>query len=168
MFYDFLMRATWLLLAFVSIAEVQWAHTEQPEAAPFVSDMLAAHNAVRSTVGVPPLTWSAELAGVAQRWANRLAAERRLYHHQNPHYGQNLYLISGGRATPESVVHAWAAESRDYDYRSNSCRSRCGHYTQIVWRNTKQIGCAVSRTQQTEVWVCEYNPPGNYVGERPY
>jgi len=131
-------------------------------------EILDAHNRVRSSVGVPPLTWSDRLAAVAQDWANHLVVEGRLHHRASPRYGENLYLISGGRATPNDVVSAWAGEAEDYDYRTNTCRSRCGHYTQIVWRRTKAVGCAAARSRNIEVWVCEYYPPGNYVGERPY
>ena len=130
--------------------------------------MLAAHNRVRSGVRVPPLVWSDRLASVAQEWANQLVAEGRLHHHPNPRYGENLYLVSGAQATPNEVVSAWAEERADYDYRTNTCHSRCGHYTQMVWRNTKAVGCAVAQSRDIEVWVCEYDPPGNYVGERPY
>jgi pathogenesis-related protein 1 len=130
--------------------------------------MLEAHNRIRRSHGVEPLAWSDALAGYAKSWANRLASEGRLHHHPNPKYGENLYLISGGEASPAEVVDSWASESKDYDYKSNSCRSRCGHYTQIVWRDSKEVGCGVGRSGNTEVWVCEYNPPGNVVGERPY
>jgi len=44
----------------------------------------------------------------------------------------------------------------------------CGHYTQIVWRDTKQVGCGVARDNRREIWVCNYDPPGNWVGHRPY
>jgi pathogenesis-related protein 1 len=66
------------------------------------------------------------------------------------------------------VVNAWAAESRNYDYRSNCCRGVCGHYTQIVWAGTQEVGCAVARGGRREVWVCNYDPPGNWAGKRPY
>jgi PadR family transcriptional regulator len=49
-----------------------------------------------------------------------------------------------------------------------SCRGVCGHYTQIVWSNTREVGCGVARDSNREVWVCNYNPPGNWIGERPY
>jgi uncharacterized protein YkwD len=130
--------------------------------------MVEAHNRVRASVGVDPLVWSDRLAVVAQGWADQLAAEGRLRHRASPRYGENLYLISGGQATPNDVVGAWAAEQSDYDYRTNQCHATCGHYTQIVWRNTKSVGCAVARSRGIEVWVCEYYPPGNYVGQRPY
>ena len=130
--------------------------------------ILEAHNRIRHSHGVEPLAWSDDLASYAKPWADRLASEGRLYHHPKPKYGENLYLISGGAASADEVVASWESESTDYDYRSNSCRSRCGHYTQIVWRDSKQLGCAVGRSGKTEVWVCEYNPPGNVIGERPY
>jgi pathogenesis-related protein 1 len=130
--------------------------------------MLEAHNRIRRSRGVEPLAWSDALAGYAKPWADQLAAEGRLYHHPNPKYGENLYMISGGEASPDKVVDAWASEQNDYDYKSNSCRSRCGHYTQIVWRDSKQVGCAAGQSGKVQVWVCEYNPPGNVIGERPY
>jgi pathogenesis-related protein 1 len=145
-------------------ASAEWART----GVNLSSEMLAAHNAVREDVGVPKLIWSPDLARAAQVWANRLASEGALRHSPNPKYGENLYLIHNGRSSAREVVNSWAAEASDYDYPRNTCRSRCGHYTQIIWSETRQLGCAVARRDQTEVWVCEYNPPGNYVGERPY
>jgi pathogenesis-related protein 1 len=44
----------------------------------------------------------------------------------------------------------------------------CGHYTQIVWRDTTSVGCAAQSCPQGEIWVCDYSPPGNYVGQHPY
>ena len=130
--------------------------------------LVEAHNRVRRAHGVEPLSWSDTLAGYAKSWADRLASEGGLHHHPNPKYGENLYLISGGDASADEVVAAWASEENDYDYKSNSCRSRCGHYTQIVWRESKEVGCGVGQSGKVQVWVCEYNPPGNVIGERPY
>ena len=133
-------------------------------------EMVSRHNAVRKGVGVGPITWSDELAGVAQEWANHLMANGQFVHSHNPNYGENLYEIQGAPATPNMVVKAWADEVTDYDYKANSCiaSKMCGHYTQIVWATTTQVGCAVAKGGNREVWVCEYNPPGNWVGKRPY
>jgi uncharacterized protein YkwD len=131
-------------------------------------EMLAAHNAVRSKAGVPALVWSETLAGVAQEWADRLIAERRFDHRPKSKYGENLFRLNGGRATPQRVVDRWASEAANFDYKANRCNGECGHYTQVVWRATKEVGCAVGRGGGREVWVCEYAPPGNYVGQRPY
>src|ERR1035437_5741567 len=97
-----------------------------------------------------------------------LSARKQFSHRPNSPYGENLFEIRGGVASPQEVVEAWASEARDYDYRSNRCHGQCGHYTQIVWRNTKSAGCAVARGGRREIWVCSYDPPGNYVGQRPY
>ncbi len=132
------------------------------------NDMLRAHNAVRRQAGVPPLTWSRQLAAHAQAWADSLLARRQFSHTPNSPYGQNLYEIQGATASPERVVKAWADESRNYNYDSNTCHGVCGHYTQIVWSDTKEVGCAVARAESLEIWVCDYNPPGNWVGRRPW
>ncbi len=130
--------------------------------------MLAAHNAVRARVGVPPLVWSDRLAAAALGWAEQLIATGAFAHRPNDRYGENLYTIYGAFASPGQVVGAWADEARGYDIRSNTCFGVCGHYTQLVWRQTRMVGCAVASRGPREVWVCEYDPPGNYIGTRPY
>jgi pathogenesis-related protein 1 len=65
-------------------------------------------------------------------------------------------------------VDGWASEAAQYDYKTNRCTGTCGHYTQLVWRDTKEVGCAVARSANREVWACDYAPPGNYIGMRPY
>jgi uncharacterized protein YkwD len=131
-------------------------------------EMLAAHNEVRAGVDVPALVWSDYLAAHAQDWAWHLLRNQQFYHRPNSNFGENLFEISGGSALPAQVVEDWASEARDYNYRANTCHGVCGHYTQLVWRNTREVGCAVARTSNVEVWVCNYDPPGNWVGQRPY
>jgi pathogenesis-related protein 1 len=130
--------------------------------------MLEAHNVIRARVGAPLLVWSDDLAEVAQDWANHLIATGGLSHSPNNIYGENIYTISGGMATPHDVVDLWANEARGYDIRSNSCSGVCGHYTQIVWGKTRVVGCAVADAPRREIWVCNYDPPGNVIGYRPY
>jgi pathogenesis-related protein 1 len=139
----------------------------EPDAA-LARDMLAAHNDVRARADVPPLRWSARLAQVAQEWANHLMEDGQFYHRPKAAFGENLFEISGSRALPAEVVGVWAAEAQDYSYSANTCRDICGHYTQLVWSDTREVGCAVARDAMREVWVCNYDPRGNWVGERPY
>jgi uncharacterized protein YkwD len=131
-------------------------------------EMVTVHNQWRSKVKVAPLRWSPQLATYAQQWANRLAATGKFEHRQQNKYGENLFWGSGRRWSPTEVVNSWGNEVKDYNYSRNSCRGVCGHYTQIVWKNTKEVGCAVARKGNQEYWVCNYNPPGNYIGQRPY
>ncbi|HXK05262.1 MAG TPA: CAP domain-containing protein, partial [Verrucomicrobiae bacterium] len=89
--------------------------------ASMAGDMLAAHNAVRARVKVPPLTWSDALAARAQEWAHTLLERHQFEHRPNSTYGENLFEIDGASTTPARVVDSWAAESRNYDYGSNKC-----------------------------------------------
>jgi uncharacterized protein YkwD len=156
-------RALYLLM-FLATAVAQ----SSPQPSGFAREMLDAHNAVRARVGVPMLSWSNQLASAAQAWADTLLRRGRFQHQSRSPYGENLFEIQGGAADPREVIDAWASESAHYDNRKNRCRGECGHYTQLVWRSTSQVGCAVARGKGREIWVCEYNQPGNIVGRRAY
>jgi hypothetical protein len=144
--------------------------------------MISAHNSVRISAtptpnpALPVLSWSAAAAGKAQAWADQCQ-----YAH-NPNlgnFGENIAAATPNTWTTAGVVQFWASEASSYDYGRNTCApgKECGHYTQIVWRNTTQVGCATkvcnknspfSGFTQWQFWVCDYSPPGNFVGERPY
>jgi pathogenesis-related protein 1 len=149
-------------------AQYPWGYAPYRARESLARAMLDAHNAIRARVGVPPLVWSPQLAAAAQEWVNHLIATHRFEHNTFDRYGENLYAISGGVASPDEVVGAWAEEARGYDIRTNSCTGVCGHYTQLVWRTTRAAGCAVASDAYRQVWMCDYDPPGNIVGERPY
>ena len=130
--------------------------------------MLEAHNYYRAQVGSPPLKWSKELAMRATQWALSLVEQDRYGLRRDGIFGENLFEITGAVASPVYVVGAWASEKKNYNAAANICSARCGHYTQVVWRATRLVGCGVARDSRREVWVCNYDPPGNIVGERPY
>lgn len=132
--------------------------------------LLVLQNTVRAKLGEEPLAWSNRLAVVAQAWADHLIATRAFVHTVGDPYGENLFEIIGGAATPKEVVSAWADEVRDYDPQTNVCLDGvdCGHYTQIVWSTTRAVGCAYAAASSRQVWVCEYYPAGNIIGYRPF
>ena len=152
------------------------------------SGTLDAHNRVRAKHRLPSLKWSYKLAAYSQQWADRLGKGSRCkmrHRRGTPPYGENLYWSSPtvwtegdtevaretNRITIREVVKVWTDEERWYDYNRNSCQPgrRCGHYTQVVWRDTTEVGCAMKVcADQSQTWVCSYNPPGNYIGVRPY
>jgi pathogenesis-related protein 1 len=139
------------------------------ETGPLVG-LSAAHNQIRDGVGVPALAWSPTLARYAQDWAKHLAENGcQLAHRPNLPYGENLFWTSSG-ATSQHVVDYWAAEREHYDIETNSCAEGkvCGHYTQIVWAATTQIGCGMATCGQQQIWVCNYDPPGNLYNQKPY
>ncbi|CAK9144996.1 unnamed protein product [Ilex paraguariensis] len=131
-------------------------------------DYLIAHNAARAQVGVDPMTWDNKVAAYAQNYANQRARDCKLVHSNGP-YGENIVEASYAITGSESVK-LWVKEKPKYDYKSNSCiGGECGHYTQVVWRNSVHLGCA--RVSCRSGWwfvTCNYDPPGNWIGERPY
>ena len=157
------------------------ANTEKIDRAAIVS----AHNKWRAEVGVGGLSYSLELEASAQAWADNLKRNNRCQmRHSNPgsKYGENLYwasaiMWSDGRrelqkVSPETPVENWASEKANYSYADNSCEPGkvCGHYTQVVWRDTRKVGCAFAVCEDSldQIWVCQYQPAGNWVGEKPY
>lgn len=142
-------------------------------------EMVAAHNIWRAQVGVGEVTYSEELAASAQAWAEHLKTTRNCsMKHSSGKEGENLYWAGAWSNGPaqdvmsKEVVDSWASEKKDYTYEDNSCGAGkvCGHYTQVVWKNTTTIGCgmAVCDSPKNQVWVCQYLPAGNYVGQKPY
>jgi len=153
-----------------------------------VAGMTGAHNTVRTEFGLSKVIWSDELAEFAQEWAQYLAdrngcemRHRPSQEKNAPLYGENLYwasaicLANGAQKTqnisPRQVVNSWVSERRHYDHAQNRCRwgKTCGHYTQVVWKTTRRIGCGMATcSDMSQIWVCNYDPPGNYLGQTPY
>jgi pathogenesis-related protein 1 len=141
------------------------------------------HNRFRDEVHVEDLKWSDELSRVAKGWVLKLRDENQcqLKHSHISGLGENLFwasavMVSDGSSYPQSitpafVVDAWGSEKQNYHYEDNRCVDGkvCGHYTQMVWKDTRYVGCAmVVCPDQSQLWSCNYSPPGNYIGEKPY
>ncbi|XP_061370079.1 pathogenesis-related protein 1-like [Gastrolobium bilobum] len=133
-------------------------------------DYVNAHNAARSQVGVPNLVWDDTVASFAENYANQRKGDCQLVHSGGGgRYGENLAMSTGDLSGTEAVK-LWVNEKANYDYNSNKCvGGECLHYTQVVWRNTARLGCAKVRCDNGGTFIgCNYDPPGNYVGQRPY
>ncbi|KAL4555898.1 hypothetical protein LXL04_038530 [Taraxacum kok-saghyz] len=133
-------------------------------------DYLDAHNAARAQVGVENITWNATVAAYAENYANQRIEDCNLIHSDGP-YGENLAAGSGD-FTGTAAVNLWVAEKTHYDHDTNSCASGevCGHYTQVVWRNSSQLGCARVQCTNNGFWfiICSYYPRGNIIGQSPF
>ncbi len=155
------------------------APTEAPAAAPAangmtatqIDEMVREHNRWRAEVGVPNLTWSDSLAAGAQEWANQLAAQGGNLVHSSGNYGENLFGGGGKAWGPTDAVNSWGSEKQLYngDPINDTNYMQVGHYTQMVWRSTTEVGCGVATSAEgNTVWVCRYSPPGNMQGEKPF
>jgi len=139
-------------------------------------EAVRAHNAWRQRSGVRPLRWAADLAAMAQARAGYLATHGCVIEHGilPADIGENLYwagpLQGPGLAdelfvvTPSHVVDMWGAEWADYSTADGRCAPgrECGHFTQLVWATTEEVGCGTSVCPTLgQVWVCNYRPRGN-------
>ncbi|XP_055809065.1 pathogenesis-related protein 1C-like [Solanum dulcamara] len=106
-------------------------------------DYLDAHNTARANVGVGPLTWDDQVTAYAKQYASQLATDCNLVYSQGQ-YGENLAAGSDDFMTATKAVAMWVNEKQYYHHDSNKCDEGqvCGHYTQVVWRNSVRLGCA--------------------------
>ncbi len=133
------------------------------------------------------LSYSMELERVAQDYADTLAKSGNFEHDPNNHnngYGENLYAYSKNQplGIDDAMSHWYEEEEALYNYDDGSCREeyyddgtriKCGHYTQVVWQETHEVGCATAQYSRGEmsggyIYVCKYKKAGNIEGQKPY
>jgi pathogenesis-related protein 1 len=145
--------------------------------------MVNYHNQKRAEVGNGNVSWSTEIAQYAQQRAEQIARTKQLAHlpqGQNP-YGENL--ASGGSTgggvvfTVINACDGWYSEKAKMPRNAHTMtidlfNKGVGHYTQMVWKGSTQIGVGISQYQQgaftMTVVVCCYNPPGNVINQAIY
>lgn len=128
--------------------------------------ILSAHNGYRNKHCVPNLTWSAQLAASAQSWANRCTRNGGGFAHSSEAwssangFGENLAW--GTNLSARGAVDLWYREINQYNFSTPSWSSGVAHFTQVVWRNSRQLGCAKALCSGRNYWVCRYSPTGNW------
>lgn len=139
--------------------------------------MLSAHNDARAAVGVGPVVWDANLTAAAAAHARQLAASGRFEHSSDAsrtNQGENLWAGTAGAFSFRQMADGWIDERRFFVAGVFPQVSRTGkwqdvgHYTQIIWRNTSHIGCAIASNDRRDILVCRYGPPGNFTGQRAF
>jgi len=146
-------------------AGTMMASAGKPPASSFPNALVDAHNRARAKHCAPPLRWSAKIAASAQRWANTLRDRGCPLAHSSGQYGENLAAGTPGMLAAASVVALWYEEVKRYSFASGGFSMKTGHFTQLVWRGTKEVGCGVAHCKNLDVWVCQYDPPGNVQGQ---
>ncbi|KAM3861053.1 cysteine-rich venom protein-like [Diretmus argenteus] len=137
------------------------------------------HNTLRRDVqptasNMLKMSWNSEAAANAQRWANTCsmnhspASSRKI---STSGCGENLYMANAKNPW-SNAVQAWYNEVKDWRYGKGSFNGgEVGHFTQVVWYRSNQVGCAVAYCPNAKYkyfYVCQYCPPGNYQYTHPY
>lgn len=136
----------------------------------FARRLLDAHNLERARLGLPPLVWNPIVAEHAQAWAAELARTGRYEHSSNesrPDEGENIFRHIAGAYTPEQMVGTFLAERANFrpgvfpDIARNGDWTSAGHYSQVIWPTTTQVGCGLVVAGGMDYLVCRYAPAGN-------
>ncbi len=160
-------------LALVPSVSAHDGHLTHSARDSFSAELLDVHNRERAEFGSPKLTWSPELARDAQQWADHLARNGYMRHasiDQRKGRGENLWMGTAGYYSLTEMMSYFIAEKRyfkhgEFPHVSRTGRWRdVGHYTQIVWGETREVGCAIARGRSDEFLVCRYWPAGNTYG----
>lgn len=139
--------------------------------------LLAAQNAERKRLGLKPLVWSAKLSEHARKWAQTLAVSEMFEHAPvgaDGGEGENLWTGTKDDYTPEEMIGFFIDEGKLFkrrkfpDVSTTGRWEDVGHYTQIVWKDTREVGCAIASNRQSDFLVCRYWPAGNTIGQQVY
>lgn len=127
------------------------------------NEALTLHNQLRAKHHAPSMTWDNNLARYAARHASSCEFE-----HSHGHYGENL---AAGFPTVSKAIKKWYDEKQWYSYQKAQYNHGTGHFTQIVWKSSTKLGCALipcngKHGTPGNYFVCEYNPPGNILGRK--
>ena len=128
--------------------------------------VLSAINTHRQAHCVPPLVWNPELAHVAQNWSENLAKTNAFYH-SNSRYGETLAMVQGVNSDDQTnalitAIKMWYDEITKYNWSSPGFYPNTGHFTQVVWRDTTDVGFGVALNSRGRALItAEYFPSGN-------
>ncbi|CAH1778570.1 unnamed protein product, partial [Owenia fusiformis] len=152
-------------LAYLTCSTKIWS-PEELQCGPgpdFDTSCLETHNMYRDRhQNTPRLTYNYTLAGEAKQWADYLPSLGGLQHGST---GENIYWAStSGKHDPcKAAVDAWYAEEPNWNYDTSAGNGGgvTGHFTQVVWKTTTEVGCGLNESAQGTYVVCRYLSPGN-------
>jgi len=129
------------------------------------------HNSFRILHGVPLLQYDTAIETSAQNYANSMSPDGSgcNTHSSGTGNGENLAWTSSTNPTADSsylgAVQSWYSEVKNYNYGTGATNGGAiGHFTQVTWKASTMVGCGRSQGAGGTCTVCQYNPPGNYVG----
>ncbi len=152
-----------LFLCLISIALSATLDLENARA-----QMLTRHNYYRAQHQVGNLVRLSAIETIAQEYSEYLASIGKMQHSDNKYngdsLGENLYYGYLSSNIGTNAVDLWYSEESLYDYNNPGYKSGIGHFTQLVWKNSKNLGCGVGCKSNNYCYVtCNYYPAGNFL-----
>jgi len=129
---------------------------------------LKEHNRLRKLHGAPLLTLNKQMCEYATEWAEYLANSNKFQHRSENKYGENIYTCWSSR--PEKLnarapIQSWYDEIKKHTFNTEPRSTGTGHFTQVVWKASRELGIGVATKDGRTVVVANYYPPGNFVGK---
>ena len=124
-------------------------------------EALLIHNGLREQWGASPLVWSKVLSDSAQA-----VADLCMMKPSGSEFGENM-LLSSGELTCSKSSEFWHESEKLWESLgadNPDFYPDTGTFTQMIWKDTLQVGCAKSECDSGDLVVCHYYPPGNLVG----
>ncbi|XP_043113550.1 Golgi-associated plant pathogenesis-related protein 1 [Puntigrus tetrazona] len=136
----------------------------------FKKEFLEAHNQYRKQHQAPELTYSAELCSAAQTWADHLLSIKSLGHSDTENGENVFYSFSSAKKTPKGneAVDSWYSEIKDYKFSSPGHQQNTGHFTQVVWKSSTELGVGLATDGNKVFVVGQYKPAGNITNDGYY
>ncbi|XP_044188103.1 Golgi-associated plant pathogenesis-related protein 1-like [Thunnus albacares] len=129
--------------------------------ASFKQEFLETHNTYRARHGAQPLTYNSELNAAAQKWADHLLQTNSSEHSKS---GENIFNMSSSeplKLTGKEAVESWYNEIKDYNWGRPGFSGSTGHFTQVVWKESIELGVGLATDGNNVFVVGQYRPPGN-------
>ena len=144
--------------------------TESISGTEFQNSALEAHNNYRAKHHVGKLVLNKELCDIAQSYAEELARTGNFAHSNGSFHGdnmgENLFACYGMKISGKMMTDDWYNEVKQYNFNNPGYISGTGHFTQIVWKGSKQVGFGYAQARDGYYYgVANYYPAGNFIGE---
>lgn len=134
----------------------------------FISEALQAHNKYRKLHGIEPLSINIDLCDYSQQFANFLASNN-VFEHSNCLWdgklvGENIAMCTGQDISGQLLTDMWYNEIKDYDFDFPGFTGGTGHFTQVIWKDSKDLGIGIACSSEgTYYVVANYYPAGNNI-----
>lgn len=142
----------------------------EDEFSEFELNSLNLHNIYRNKHHSPPLTLNKDLCKIAKNYSERLIqnnnkkVEYSFGKYKGNDIGENIFVYTGKEPTAETAIDNWYNESKYYNYEKDYQKGT-EHFTQIIWKDTKEVGFGISNKGNKYFIVANYYPPGNFLGQ---